>query len=504
MGKAVPTKVPVMKKNQPYEDWMKRIQVWKATNTVLGVEKKIQAGVLFESLKGNPQQIVLSELKVAEIIADDGIKNITDTLDNFFMPNKVESAFNALNDLFTYKCEKGVSTESFIVEFQLKVNKVKASGTTLSENLLGYTLLNCANLSEEKLDIVKATCNELTYKNVKSQLIKVGREKPNTNKNVHTSTIQIEDCFYTSKFPKKKSLSQNSSHCANAEKKWFFTKPSCRKSKFSRHNNAKQLDDTLYNKVGVTLYINSDSVQLCSLAEETLGQALVDTASPYTVAGDMWFECYLDSLSRRDRSSIHLNKSNKRFCFGDGRIYNSKYHTTIPIYIQQCKYYLGVDIVSCNIPLLLSRSTLCRADAKIDIGSSTISILGVTSPLVTSSSGHLCLSISRSLDTTNDDSTRLVSNVLFSSPEYGCDVKNKANKLHKQFSHPTADCLIDFIRKTGLCDQYLERAITEVTSLCEVCVKIKRREVNQDTLQLYRSDDFLSSSALETKSPSQR
>ena len=83
MGKAVPTKVPVMKKNQPYEDWMKRIQVWKATNTVLGVEKKIQAGVLFESLKGNPQQIVLSELKVAEIIADDGIKNITDTLDNF-------------------------------------------------------------------------------------------------------------------------------------------------------------------------------------------------------------------------------------------------------------------------------------------------------------------------------------------------------------------------------------------------------------------------------------
>ena len=69
--------------NQPYVDWKKELQIWEATNHVLGVDGKVQAGMLFQSLEGIPRQIVLSEMKVTEITADDGVKNIIDTLDNF-------------------------------------------------------------------------------------------------------------------------------------------------------------------------------------------------------------------------------------------------------------------------------------------------------------------------------------------------------------------------------------------------------------------------------------
>ena len=74
--------------------------------------------------------------------------------------------------------------ENFIIQFQLIVNKVKASGTVLSDGVLGYTLLNSANLSEEKRDMVKATCDVLSFRNVKMQLEKVGfgKLRPSTSK----------------------------------------------------------------------------------------------------------------------------------------------------------------------------------------------------------------------------------------------------------------------------------------------------------------------------------
>ena len=68
--KAIGTKVPTMKKNQLYSEWKKELQIWEVTNVSLGVDKKIQAAVLFQSLEGKPRQTVLSELTVAEITAE--------------------------------------------------------------------------------------------------------------------------------------------------------------------------------------------------------------------------------------------------------------------------------------------------------------------------------------------------------------------------------------------------------------------------------------------------
>ena len=72
---------------------------------------------------------------------------------------------------------KQETMQNFIIQFLLKVNKVKSYGTVLSEGVLGYTLLNSANLSEDKRDMVKATYSELNFNNVKAQLEKIGFPK---------------------------------------------------------------------------------------------------------------------------------------------------------------------------------------------------------------------------------------------------------------------------------------------------------------------------------------
>ncbi len=209
---------------------------------------------------------------------------------------------------------------------------------------------------------------------------------------------------------------------------------------------------------------------------ETLGHAIVDTGCPYTVTGDSWLKSYVNTLSRKDRQSIRTYKSNNRFRFGSGKVYPSEYHIVIPIYVGHSRYKLGVDVVKCNVPLLFSRDTLKRAKAKIDIELSSICFLGNNIPLSISSSGHLCLQISRPLENSNTETQKVLSRVLFSSPMVGIgsDIKNKAKKLHIQFCHPTADRLITLIKNAGAHDESIHDAIREVTSQCDICIRNRK------------------------------
>ena len=251
----------------------------------------------------------------------------------------------------------------------------------------------------------------------------------------------------------------------------------------------------------MTLYTDSDSEQLCLLVGETLGYAVVDTGCPYTVSGEIWFNSYINSLSRRDRLSVSMKESHKKFRFGNSELYKSKFHATIPIYVGQSRYHLGVDVVVCNIPLLLSRETLQRGKAKIDIGAATILFLGITIPLLISSTGHLCLPLSRSLDRVSEESGKVISRVLFSSPinGIGSDIKNKAIKLHVQFCHPNADRLIDLIRKAGHSDKQVEDTIRAITSQCEVCLKNKKAPL-RPAVGLPLATEFNETVALDLKS----
>ncbi len=207
-----------------------------------------------------------------------------------------------------------------------------------------------------------------------------------------------------------------------------------------------------------------------------MGQAVVDTGCPFTVAGETWFLSYMETLSRKDRNSIWQQKSKNKFRFGDGNLYRSEYHVTVPIYVGNSKHKLGIDIVKCNIPLLLSRETLKRACATIDVANSMISFAGVNVPLSITSTGHMCLRISRSLDLLDVETQNVLSRVLFTSPldGVGLDLRNKATKLHLQFCHPSADRLIDLIRKAGTTDDKIFEAIQNVTDQCDVCIRNKK------------------------------
>ena len=207
MAKSVkPTKVPSIGEDSLYSDWKKEIEIWQLTNNVLGCNKSVLAGSLFASLTGQAKDTVLSGLKTAEIMHDDGVDNIMAKLDEFFLGNLTKNAFQVHDDLVKFKRKVNTNFKDFLVEFQVKANKVKASGTELSEGVLGYILLTCANLSSEKENMIRATCDTLNFKSVKTQLEKIALDKTPESKGsveytatkteVPSSSIKVENAFY--------------------------------------------------------------------------------------------------------------------------------------------------------------------------------------------------------------------------------------------------------------------------------------------------------------------
>ena len=222
MAKAVkPTKVPILHDDSAYSDWKMEIEIWETTNTILGCSKSVLAGSLFESLTGQARSTVLSELQVKNIVCDAGVENIKLTLDKFYLENEVKSAFEAHDDLVKFRRKSNQNFKEFLVEFQLKVNKVKLTGTDLSEGVLGYILLNCANLSQDKVDMIRATCDKLDYKNVKAQLQKIALDnaepssketaKYTSTTEAHSSRFKVEDVYHNN------SSSRNNSDSSDSE-----------------------------------------------------------------------------------------------------------------------------------------------------------------------------------------------------------------------------------------------------------------------------------------------
>ena len=112
---------------------------------------------------------------------------------------------------------------------------------------------------------------------------------------------------------------------------------------------------------------------------ESLGSAVIDTACTRTVCGEKWLNHYLSGLHQSELMKIHNAKSARSFKFGDGRIIHSTKKVTIPAMIGQTKCKIETEVVPVDIPLLLSKTSLKRASAVLDIENDKATVLKVQS-----------------------------------------------------------------------------------------------------------------------------
>ena len=139
---------------------------------------------------------------------------------------------------------------------------------------------------------------------------------------------------------------------------------------------------------------SSEQDKLQQLINDTLGYAVLDSGCANSVTGRAWFSEYEKQLSVRDRESIKIAPSDEYFTFGDGKKVKSLRKVTFPCWFGGSRGNLTVDIVDCQIPLLMSRKAMSRANMKINFGNDSAFIHGRNIKLKITRSGHYALPIS--------------------------------------------------------------------------------------------------------------
>ena len=160
-----------------YENWKKEVKIWQFQSNL---EKPKQGGALYLSLEGKARQTVLAEVDPDEINCDDGVKNILKALDQYYKKDESKSAYSAFDDFIKYRRDPSMSLNEFLIEFNLKCHKIENFDMKLPTGVLAYFLLACVNLSEEKMEICRATCSDFTYEKMRETIEKVGVGSSNT------------------------------------------------------------------------------------------------------------------------------------------------------------------------------------------------------------------------------------------------------------------------------------------------------------------------------------
>ena len=179
-------------------------------------------------------------------------------------------------------------------------------------------------------------------------------------------------------------------------------------------------------------------------------------------------------MSVHDRPLVKKDVSDNRFRFGDGETYPSLKAVTFPFYIKGERHFMTTDVVACDVPLLLSRESLERANAVIDFQKGELLFLGKTVPAIITSSGHYCLPLTRELNINDKHTNDILFSFKIDENISADDLKKKVTKLHRQFAHPTADKLIKLLKSANIENKDAFDTLRNITDSCDLCKRSKK------------------------------
>ena len=231
------------------------------------------------------------------------------------------------------------------------------------------------------------------------------------------------------------------------------------------------------NEIILHLGNTNNSNDLKSLVAETWSTALLDCGASKTVCGQEWFNQYKQTLSPETKEKIITNESNNIYRFGDGRKITASENVTIPATIGNIDITINADIVDNDIPLLLSRPSMKKANMILDFEKDTITAFGKDIPLITTSSGHYAIAISKPANIAHQLEKGTVSNITLTIKDETKNDHEMATKLHRQFAHPNENKLLNLINSAGHPwseNQNLKDEIKKISQECQVCKRYKR------------------------------
>ena len=497
-------KPPAFGEDKPYSRYVEELRGW---TYITDVEKKKQGMAIALSLpeddKNQIRDKVFNEIDMDLLKDEDGVETIIKFLDDVFKKDELSEVYEHYVNFDRYKRDSKETMDRYILEFEKLYNKTKKFKMDLPQSVLAFKLLENSGLKHNDRLLVLTGVNyaEQTtlFQQMKSALKKFfgQQSKPISSEFSQQSSIKLElseedvNVAYTPKYGyQQRGFFSNRGKRGNGYRNQRqrgqpknFTRRSNPVDQSGNHLRCMVCQSTMHfvrdcphayeNNEQMTflttqefaLYTGQSNTEMSVLMLEAANSAVLDSACSSTVSGKDWLNCYLDSLTEDEKCEVVHKPSTTVFKFGGGERLQSLGKVVVPCYLAGKKCSIETDVILSDIPMLLSKQAMKKANMKLDLANDKAEIYGTTVALQNTSAGHYCIPLKE---------TALSIKSCFAVTESQEDMKKVVTKLHKQFAHPSSNRLKCLLKDAGVLTKDRSKMIDELSANCTICAKFKK------------------------------
>ena len=256
-------------------------------------------------------------------------------LDAVYLDDVNFRTFTAFRQFYMFRRSADMTIKEFIIKYEALYHTLDVYGVQLPEGVQAFFVLNAANVDEESERLARVTCPQLTYADMRQTILKIFSDPSANTEDEKTPAVKVEPVF---------KVSHRGSHRGNYRGRGTrgrgYYNPNyksnatdsegkvlkcfrCGSTKhFAKH--CDKIDDEYGDEkkgkkktsVYVTLLTNYQKMN--KLLRESLGMAVMDTGCSKSLAGEVWLEEYIETLSEDEKKLIETCPSTTSFVFGDG------------------------------------------------------------------------------------------------------------------------------------------------------------------------------------------
>ena len=193
------------------------------------------------------------------------------------------------------------------------------------------------------------------------------------------------------------------------------------------------------------------------MISETFGCAILDTGCSKSVCSRCWLNEFIETLSEKEKEKVLYSPSKTFFRFGDSRLYESKEKVKIPVKVAGVHFMINCDIIDAEIPLLLSKEAMKKANVIINLGKDEVRMFNRKVKVFLTKRGHYCIPLNKraylsKIETIPSHQVYII-NIEKLESLSKAELKKIAMKWHKQFSHCDGDRLYKLLTSAGIDDE---------------------------------------------------
>ena len=516
--------------SKSYERYRVELEAWREV-TELPKEKQGIAIALSlpDESESNIREKIFDELPVSTLKAEDGFESVLQFFDKLLKKDDLADLWQKFDDFEEVRREQNQSISEYIAKFDHVYKKLSKHSIKLPSEILAFKLLKNANIKgDERLLVLTGldySRKETLYEQAQMSLKKFQGDQAVKDRQCGAVKFDAaflaenEEVLLAAGYVKKSSAPWKKSGSSKfGGKKGSHDSAESQKGNKERPMNPRNGDGKLLTCISCgsfrhliadcpyswenmqksrnceneCLFTGGLKSELGVLRHEALHAAVLDSACSSTVCGEAWLDHYVKSLTPEQQSQLERQHSEKLFRFGGGEILKSLFAIEIPAVIAGNNVTVKTDVVSSDIPLLLSLDAMKKAQLKLDLVNDCAEVFGKRVSLDHTSSGHYCLPIGKQ---------QIEVGEVFAVDLLSLDdktLRSELLKLHRQFAHPTVEKLMMLLKDAKVWDDRFLTFLQEISVRCELC-KVHSKTPSRPVVCLPLAHDFNDKVAMDLK-----